>query len=195
MTDPILRKYLLMASLASSVMLGGSAAAQQVEPAIAQIPPGEITLFSGSNFNAVTFVVNGPRAILTVPFRVRSVRMRQGRPWELCSRTQYRDCQTFNGPVSSISLTVASARPVQPQIQPPIVGGRSLRGMAAEFFPAPTNQQGVRVDVPNANANAAAQRADRFCTRVGWNGSAYQRLETVRGRVYLADVLCVRSGF
>jgi hypothetical protein len=191
---------LLLASFASAAILGGSAIAQAVDPTIAQIPSDQITLFSGSSFNGASLVVTGPRTNLNIPYRIRSVMIRQGRPWEICSRTQYRNCQTYNAPIRNVSITVGSARPVRPAIQPPIQppivgGGRSLRGMASEYFPAPLNPQGARVELQNATGNAAAERADRFCKRIGWNGSAYERLQTVSGRVYLADVLCVQSGF
>ena len=46
-----------------------------------------------------------------------------------------------------------------------------------------------------ATANCAAQTADNWCRSIGWNGSAREHMETVGGRVYLADVLCVRSGY
>ena len=47
----------------------------------------------------------------------------------------------------------------------------------------------------SAAANCAAQTADNWCRSIGWNGSAREHMETVGGRVYLADVLCVRSGY
>jgi len=70
--------------------------------------------------------------------------------------------------------------------------------MAAEFFPAPGGRDGRRLlscENGGATANCAAATADRFCKSIGWSGSASQRQETVNGRVYLADVLCTRTGY
>ena len=75
---------------------------------------------------------------------------------------------------------------------PPAGSGRSLRGMASEYFPDPA-LNGRRIEVPGGSGNGMINAANNFCSRAGWTRSAYQRLETVRGRVYLADVLCVRS--
>jgi hypothetical protein len=70
--------------------------------------------------------------------------------------------------------------------------------MGAEFFPAPRNRNGSRVlscRNGGSTANCAARTADEFCRSAGWNGSAHETQQTEARRVYLADVLCVRSGF
>jgi hypothetical protein len=70
-----------------------------------------------------------------------------------------------------------------------------MRGMASEYFPQPASR-GYRVEacpVGPATANCAQKNADSFCRDGGWNRAAYQRMETVGGRNYLADVLCVRA--
>jgi hypothetical protein len=69
--------------------------------------------------------------------------------------------------------------------------------MAAQFFPAP-RQAGERVEAcarGMANASCAATTADRLCRDAGWNGASHQAMQTANGRTYLADVLCVRSGY
>ena len=78
----------------------------------------------------------------------------------------------------------------------PLPGRRSLRGMAAEFYPAPAQRGGRVLACPtgSATANCAAVSADRFCRSVGWNGARSQSLQSEGRRVYLADVLCANSG-
>ncbi|MGK6354698.1 hypothetical protein ACMGDH_05660 [Sphingomonas sp. DT-207] len=69
--------------------------------------------------------------------------------------------------------------------------------MAAEFFTAPA-QGGQRIRACNrgsASANCAAATADAFCRARGWNGSAREAMQTIGRQVYLADVLCTRSGY
>jgi hypothetical protein len=69
--------------------------------------------------------------------------------------------------------------------------------MSGEYFPAP-GRNGVRIlSCPNggSTANCAARTADDFCKSLGYGGSASQTQETVYSRVYLADVLCTRTGY
>ena len=99
-------------------------------------------------------------------------------------------------------MNVRSARPVAgilpssavaPGVLSPGQAGPSLRGLAAEFFVAP-DQGGNRVEVTPGTAEAMAREASQFCRARGWRRSAYQRLQTVGGRFYLADVLCANDG-
>mgnify|MGYP005862102909 CR=1 FL=1 len=72
-----------------------------------------------------------------------------------------------------------------------------MRGNFAQFHTQPS-MNGYRIEsCPRGSATAAcaARNADAFCRSMGWNGSAREHQETVNGRVYLADVLCVRSGY
>jgi hypothetical protein len=39
-----------------------------------------------------------------------------------------------------------------------------------------------------------SRQATQFCRGRGWRSSAHERLQTVGGRVFLADVLCVNTG-
>ena len=69
--------------------------------------------------------------------------------------------------------------------------------MAAEFFTQPS-QWGQRVRActsSSVTAACAARSADAFCKQQGWTGSASQTMETVNRVVYLADVLCTRTGY
>src|SRR3546814_14535351 len=71
----------------------------------------------------------------------------------------------------------------------PPANDQSVRGNVAEFHTQPTTR-GVRVlaCTGSATANCAARSADNWCRSIGWNGSAREHMETVQGRVYLADV-------
>lgn len=161
---------------------------------------GEMTFFSNMSYSGARYTVTGPRENVSVPFQIRSVMVAPGERWEICSRTGYRDCIMVSENIANIRRTVASARPWQAQTPPepgPAPGGGgsagpSLRGMSAEFFRAPENR-GQRVESRQGSATAASESADRFCRSRGWTASSYERLETVRGRNYLADVLCTRT--
>ena len=100
-------------------------------------------------------------------------------------------------------LTIQSIRPVggggggggwNPN---PPANDQVARGNFAEFHtqPAERNYRVLACARGSATANCASQTADTWCRSIGWNGSAREHMETVSGRVYLADVLCVRSGY
>lgn len=57
-------------------------------PAHAQ-EPQEITFFSNQGLSGARFTVTGPRTILSLPFRARSVAIRGGGRWELCPQRNY----------------------------------------------------------------------------------------------------------
>lgn len=165
--------------------------------ALAQ-PVGELTLFSDVGFRGQSRTVSEARNVLTVPFIVRSARIAGGRTnWEVCTRANFRGpCNTVSVDQGNVRWTVASARPAAPQVQPPRppAAGGSLRGMAAEFFPAPADRGGRVASCVAGTAACAQDSARRFCTARGWGGAAHAAQETVGGRNYLADVLCTRSG-
>lgn len=169
---------------------------------------GEATIYRDIDFQGPAVYVGEAKPNLGLNWPVRSIRVRSGL-WELCSRTRYRgrctkvsaDERDIRGQTGFLDM-VQSMRPLGgPQIQPPVQpeppAGPSLRGMGAEFFPAPGRYNVRILSCPNGNstANCAARTADDFCRSAGWNGSASESQETVNRRVYLADVLCVRSGF
>lgn len=58
-------------------------------------------------------------------------------------------------------------------------------------------RNGQRITCPGGQATAACAKttADKLCRSAGWNGSRNQTFQTVSGRNYIADVLCVRTGF
>lgn len=191
----------------TALALGGSAGLAQTDK-MAPIGQGEATIYRDVGFQGPAVFVGEAKTNLGLSWPVRSIRVRSGL-WELCARTRYRSpCVRVSADeadlrrVSRVLYAVQSMRPLGgPAIQPPQPpdppAGTSLRGMSAEFFPAP-GRYGVRIlSCPNggSTANCAAQTADDFCRSVGYAGSASQTQETVNRRVYLADVLCTRTGY
>ena len=167
-------------------------------------PRGEMTFFSTPLHTGSRYTVTGPRENISLGWQVQSVIFAPGDQWEICTRARYRgDCTRLSRAATHIHYQVASARTVGgfttlPAPIPPVAGGGSagpsLRGMTAEFFRAPASE-GQRVEsCRNGAASCAAERADAFCRARGWTASSYERQETVRGRIYLADVLCTRTG-
>lgn len=73
---------------------------------------GEITFFSNSNFSGARFTVSGPRQNIRLPFNARSVILRQGDRWQVCSRTDYRNCTVINRSDRTTNFAVRSARPL-----------------------------------------------------------------------------------
>jgi hypothetical protein len=195
-------------ALLLTAALGISAAAWSQTDKMAPIGQGEATIYRDLNFQGPAVFVGEAKPSLGLAWPVRSIRVRTGL-WELCARTRYRSpCARVSADeadlrrVSRLLYAVQSMRPlggpsIQPPVQPDPPAGTSLRGMSAEFFPAP-GRNGYRIlSCPNggSTANCAAQTADNYCKSIGYGGSASQTQETVYSRVYLADVLCTRTGY
>lgn len=193
-------RYLLFA--AAAIAIGGATLASDKMAPIAG--RGEATIYRDPGFSGPAVFVNKAQPNMRLTWPVRSIRVASG-TWELCARKNYgtpcirvaADDRDLTGRLGRLSV-MQSMRPIGAVIEPPAPpAGSSLRGMGAEFFPAPgVNGQRI-LSCPNggSTANCAAQTADNYCRSVGWNGSAYESQQTVGSRVYLADVLCVRSGF
>lgn len=194
------RPFALLA-LIGATSISASAQTDKMAP----IGRGEATIYRDAYFSGPAVAVSEAQPNLRLAWPVRSIRVRSG-VWELCSRSNFRNpCirvsadepnlrQSYNFSGILVSMRPMGSLPVPP-IEPP-VAQRSLRGMAAEFFPAPTQRNG-RVPaclIGSATANCAAISADRFCRTVGWNGARSQSMETENRRVYLADVLCANAG-
>lgn len=185
------------------VFVATGTAAVVAQDKMAPVGQGEATIYRDQGYSGPAVYVNRPQPNLRLSWPVRSIRVTSG-TWELCARTEYRSpCirvaandPNLSGRLGRLSM-MQSMRPlsvIPDRPGPP--AGSSLRGMAAEFFPAP-GRNGYRI-LSCANggstANCAARTADEFCRSAGWNGSKSESQETVDRRVYLADVLCVRSG-
>ena len=156
----------------------------------------ELTLFSQSSFRGQTFVVTGPRTTLRVPFTARSARMTGGQTWEICTSANYGGrCNTVSQDQGNVAWVVGSARPAGGSTPVPPPNQSSLRGMASAYFPQPSDYRGrvLACNRSNTTASCAAQTADQFCVSQGWTTSKHELMETVAGRVYLADVLCTRA--
>lgn len=161
---------------------------------------GSLGLYGKGHFKGARRSVAGPRTYIDPPIVVRSVMVPPGTQWELCSGSTFSGCRQISQSVPAMVMTVRSVRPVAAVLaaspsapgQPPVPGGRgqSLRGHASEYFVAP-DLGGNRIEVQPATGEATARRAGEFCRSRGWRRSAHERLQTVGGRVFLVDVLCV----
>lgn len=194
-----MHKYLILAGLA----LAAPAAAQTNKMAPTGV--GEATIYRDVGFKGSAMFINRANPNLGLSWAVRSIRVRSGQ-WQLCSRTNYRGrCATVSADDTDIRGQtgffdqVQSMRPMGgagPQPPTPTVPeGPSLRGMSAEFFPAP-GERGVRIascPTGGSTANCAKQTAERFCTSRGWNYARSATQQTIGRVAYLADVLCTRS--
>lgn len=201
--------------LASAMLIGGvalatGAVATAQDQDERRRPPGEqraeATIYRDSNYRGPAVSVERAQSDLRLAWGVRSIRVRSG-TWQLCPEANYRgNCITVDRDTPDLGLRLGLMRRLQ-SMRPLGSGGggedavgdyRSLRGMASEFYPAPSVRGEGRVlgcRRGSATAACAKQSADQFCRQAGWNGSARQALETVGRSVYLADTLCVRSGY
>ncbi len=195
----------IKAALIASVALTIGAAAWAQTDKMAPIGRGEATIYRDLNFQGPAVYVGEAKSNLGLAWPVRSIKVRSG-TWELCARTRYRaPCAKVSADeadlrkVSRILNAVQSMRPVgyAPPVQPDPPAGTSLRGMSGEYFPAPGRNRVRILSCANggSTANCAAKTADDYCKSLGYGGSASQTQETVYSRVYLADVLCTRTGY
>ena len=186
------------------IMMAGVAAIAVVLPAQGHAQAsGEMTLHGKGHFKGMQKVIAGPRQYIEPPFVVKSVTIPAGTQWELCSGNTYSGCRQISQSVAGMVMTVRSARPVAGILpadateatasgQPLRGTGRSLRGLASEYFVTPQSG-GNRVEVTPGTAEMMTRQAGEFCRTRGWRTSVYERLQTVAGRFYLADVLCVND--
>ncbi|WP_448660346.1 beta/gamma crystallin-related protein [Sphingomonas sp. CJ99] len=172
---------------------------------LAQSGGPEATIYRDLNYRGPAMAVQEAQPNLRLAWPVTSIQVTRGR-WQLCAEPNFRgNCITVDRSEANIAGRLGP-RSQLGSIRPIRAGGGgggdtgnpgpSLRGMAAEFFPAP-RRFGERIPAcprGNATAQCAAETADAFCRQRGWTGSARQALETVSRRVMLADVLCTRTG-
>jgi hypothetical protein len=185
-------KRLMFGAVAIACLLPAQASAQQDEQA---------TIYDRGHFKGRSITLEGPTRLQT-PFRAKSIKIPEGRAWELCSGNTFTGCKEFNASDRATVVSVRSARPVAPIITsaPPgsaaasvgTVGGGpwpSLRGLSSEYFIAP-DAGGNRILVASGKSEEASRMAQDFCRQRGWRTSAYERLQSIGGQAYLADVLC-----
>jgi hypothetical protein len=159
--------------------------------------PGTLTLFSRGHFTGPGVTFSRPTSPITA-LNVKSVRISPGAVWELCSGNTFSGCQRISESKAGIVRTVRSVRPVSAPIPQTVAlpsdgigspSGFSLRGLASEFFVVPA-EGGSRIEVALKGKAPELGAATRFCRARGWRESAYERVQTVDGRTFLADVLC-----
>ena len=193
---------------AAAAALGGGwlvASAQTPEERLYR--PAEATIYRDAGYRGPAMFIGEAKPNLGLAWPVNAIRVPRGR-WELCEKTRYRgNCRTVDRDTPMLGtvlrgITVQSMRPVGTgggggwNPNPP-ANGQTARGSFAEFHTQP-GTGGYRVlacTSGSATANCAARTADTWCRSIGWNGSAREHMETVGNREYLADVLCVRSGY
>lgn len=188
------------AAVGALALVGVSVVAAQEDRMWRPEPQPEAIIYRDSGYQGPAVNVSEPQPNLGLAWNVKSIRVRSGR-WQLCERTNYRgDCRTVDRDSPMLGrpmrgMAVQSMRPLG--YNPPGEPGNnpSLRGMASQFYPAPA-RGGYRVlacPSGNATASCAERNAQAFCSAMGWRRSTRQMMETVRGRVYLADVVCTNS--
>ena len=199
------RLSILAAAVAGAgASLLATSSAQQPEDRM--LRPPEATIYRDAAYKGPAVFIGEAKPNLGLAWPVNSVRVASGR-WELCEKARYRgNCRTVDRDTPMLNnilrgLTIQSIRPIggggggwNPN---PPANDQSTRGNFVEFHTQPATN-GYRVSActsGSATANCAARTADTWCRSIGWNGSAREHMETVSGREYLADVLCVRSGY
>jgi hypothetical protein len=182
------------------------AASSAQPPEDKMLRPPEATIYRDAAYKGPAVFIGEEKSNLGLAWPVNSIRVASGR-WELCERTRFRgQCRTVDRDTPMMGnilrgITVQSIRPVGSggggwNPNPP-ANDQVARGNFAEFHTQPSqgNYRVLACTRGSATANCAAQTADTWCRSIGWNGSAREHMETVAGRIYLADVLCVRSGY
>lgn len=195
---------------AGTLALGGivaagmsGATAQEAEERGIYGNSAEATVYRDAGYNGPAVTVTRAEYNMGLAWKVQSVRVRSGK-WQLCEEPNFRgSCWTIDrdSPMFGSAFKgrpVQSARPIggsggswgnEPGRNP------SLRGMASEFYPAPA-RGGYRVlacPTGSATSSCAQRSANEFCSAMRWRRSARQMMETVRGQVYLSDVLCTNA--
>ena len=197
----------ILAAAAASIGAGFLATSNAQSPEDRMARPPEATIYRDAGYRGPAVFIGEAKSNLGLAWPVNSIRVPTGR-WELCERTRYRgNCRTVDRDTPMLNnvlrgITVQSMRPVGSgggggwNPNPP-ANDQVARGNFAEFHTQPStgNYRVLACTRGSATANCAAQAADNWCRSIGWNGSAREHMETVSGRVYLADVLCVGSGY
>ena len=197
----------ILAAAAASIAAGFLATSNAQTVETERYRPPEATIYRDAGYRGPAVFIGEEKPNLRLSWPVNSIRVTRGR-WELCERTRYRgNCRTVDRDTPMLNnvlrgITVQSIRPAGSgggggwNPNPP-ANDQVARGNFAEFHtqPAERNYRVLACARGSATANCAAQTADNWCRSIGWNGSAREHMETVSGRIYLADVLCVRSGY
>lgn len=194
---------------AATLSIGGGlfAVSHAQPPEDRMARPAEATIYRDASYRGPAVFIGEAKPNLGLAWPVNSIRVKSGR-WEMCERTRYRgQCRTIDRDTPVLNnvlrgLTIQSIRPTGSgggggwDPNPP-ANDQVTRGNFAEFHTQPStgNRRVLACANGSGTADCAAQTADTWCRSVGWNGSAREHMETVANRVYLTDVLCVRSGY
>lgn len=172
---------------------------------LAAAVPAQLTLFPERFYRGAARVFTGDQRQISPAITPQSLSI-TGR-WELCSGNDFQGrCIEIDRdyPVEAglgDGFTVRSARQLVPGqgagkptagVQP---GGTSVAGVASRYWPAPTygSERILACPTGKASFNCAHDTAEDMCRRAGFRVVRYWQLQTVEGRVYLADILCTRS--
>lgn len=203
MTAKALAALLAVSAGIATVTVQHSAAQDISAQSIAQTGV-EATIYRDILYRGPAVAVSRADPNVRLAWPVTSIRVARGN-WQLCSEPNYRGT-CFSTSASNPNVIgrlgrMNQLRSIRPMPGgggggPGSAGGRSLRGMAAEFYPAPEwgRSRVIACQRGSATAACAAATADQFCRNAGWTASARESMETVNRRVYLADVLCTRTG-
>lgn len=170
-------------------------------------PTPEATIYRDVSYQgpAVAIGENNPNLGLAWP--INSIRVAAG-SWQLCERPNYgAPCLTVDRDQAMLG-TLQRGMSVQSIRLIGSAGGgggfigveaknQVTRGAYSEYHTQP-EVRGYRIpacSIGRLTASCAKRTADNYCRTRGWNGSAYRAQQPVGQRVFLADVLCVRSGF
>lgn len=185
------------------VAVGVSGATAQQDKMLRPPEAAEAIIYRDAGYKGPAVNVSRAEANLGLAFRINSIRVTSGR-WQVCEKANYRGtCRTFDRDMPLLGLRGIKVQSMRPEggNGGTLPGGEqgsnpNLRGMAAQFYAAPA-LRGYRVEAcatGSATASCAQRSAAQFCSSMGWRTSSRQAMETVRGRVYLADVLCSNTG-
>jgi hypothetical protein len=191
---------LIAAMVAASLIAAANSALAQEEriwrPPSGGHADGDIQLYRLPNFSGPHIRAQTTVRDLGITWSVRSIRVNSGR-WRVCSDVNFGGtCRNVSASMAVVISPLSRIRSVDPIAEPSAGGGGpSLRGMASTFYTRPAGRNGQRIAACRGSANAACARetAAQFCRGQGYNHVGNVALETVGGRVYLADVLCKRS--
>ncbi|WP_235303143.1 beta/gamma crystallin-related protein [Sphingopyxis sp. MWB1] len=198
-------QYMIGAVIAGAVMSGPPSVAQTSDK---MYRPSEATIYRDASYRGPAMAVSEEKSDLGLSWPVNSIRVGSG-SWQLCERAYFRgQCRTVNRDTARLNnsqrgMTVQSIRPLGGggggggDWQNPPARGESARGSFAEFHtqPATNGRRVLACASGSSTASCAARTADNWCRSIGWGGSAREHMESVDRRVYLADVLCVRTGY
>lgn len=197
----------ILAAAAASIGVGFLATSNAQTVETERYRPPEATIYRDAAYKGPAVFIGSEKSNLGLAWPVNSIRVASGR-WELCEKTRFRgNCRTVDRDTPMLNniirgLTIQSIRPIGSgggggwNPQPP-ARDQTVRGNFAEFHTQPSTN-GYRVlacTSGSSTVNCAARSADTWCRSIGWNGSSLEHMETVNGREYLADVVCVRSGY